>query len=122
MKSVQDAMRPVIESGIPCQEGIWRATGIDQNPPPQYVIYSSTVSEKRHCDDMVLVYQTYVYMNLWSKTDPTDAKFAIRKAMYDAGFSIVSESTKGYNQPAYDHYTHQYTVQWTWCRFSEEAD
>ena len=26
---------------------------------------------------------------------------------------------KGYNQPAYDTATHQYTVQWTWCLYEE---
>ena len=35
--------------------------------------------------------------------------------MYDAGFGMVEESDKGYNQPAYDTATRQYTVQWTWC-------
>ena len=34
--------------------------------------------------------------------------------MYDYGFSIREESDKGYNQPAYDTATRQYTVQWTW--------
>ena len=35
--------------------------------------------------------------------------------LYDAGFALVEESDKGYNQPAYDTATTQYTVQWTWC-------
>ena len=39
--------------------------------------------------------------------------------MYAAGFSMVEESDKGYNQPAYDTATHQYTVQWTWCLYEE---
>lgn len=26
---------------------------------------------------------------------------------------------KGYNQPAYDTATHQYTIQWTWCLYEE---
>ena len=38
----------------------------------------------------------------------------IREAMYAAGFGMVEESDKGYNQPAYDTATRQYTVQWTW--------
>lgn len=54
-------------------------------------------------------------MNLWSDSDPTDTRYAIREAMYAAGFSMVEESDKGYNQPAYDTATRQYTVQWTWC-------
>ena len=39
--------------------------------------------------------------------------------MYDAGFFMVEESDKGYNQPAYDTATTQYTVQWTWCLRTE---
>ena len=39
----------------------------------------------------------------------------IREAMYAYGFAMVEESDKGYNQPAYDTATTQYTVQWTWC-------
>ena len=35
------------------------------------------------------------------------------------GFSIVEESDKGYNQPAYDTATKQYTIQWTWCLYEE---
>jgi hypothetical protein len=42
-------------------------------------------------------------------------RYTIRNAMYAAGFGMVEESDKGYNQPAYDTATRQYTVQWTWC-------
>ena len=31
------------------------------------------------------------------------------------GYGMVEESDKGYNQPAYDTATSQFTVQWTWC-------
>ena len=34
-------------------------------------------------------------------------------------YYMVEESDKGYNQPAYDTATHQYTVQWTWCLYEE---
>ena len=39
----------------------------------------------------------------------------LRRAMYAAGFAMIEESDKGYNQPSYDTATRQYTVQWTWC-------
>ena len=55
------------------------------------------------------------YLNLRSDIDPTEMRYRIRQAMYDAGFGMVEESDKGYNQPAYDTATRQYTVQWTWC-------
>ena len=94
---------------------MWRASGANQNPPPQYCVYSTTTVEAEHEDDHPSRYRTYVYLNLWSETDPTEMRYAIRNAMYAAGFGMVEESDKGYNQPAYDTATREYTVQWTWC-------
>ena len=116
MKQVQNALGNI---GIPVMAGVWRATSPNQNPPQQYVVYSSTMTEDAHQDDHVQSFRTYVYLNLWSDIDPTDAADRIRNAMYAAGFVMVEESDKGYNQPAYDTATHQYTVQWTWCLYEE---
>ena len=118
MKQVQEALANI---GIPVFAGIWRATSPDQNPPVQYVVYSSTTTENSHEDDHVTSFRTYVYMNLWSDIDPTDMAETIRQAMYDHGFSILEESDKGYNQPAYDTATRQYTVQWTWVLYQEKS-
>ena len=112
MIAVQLALADI---GIPVLAGVWRATSSSQNPPPQYVVYSTTKTEDAFHDDKVTSYRTYVYMNLWSDTDPTEMADRIRQAMYAAGFSMVEESDKGYNQPAYDTATKQYAVQWTWC-------
>lgn len=116
MKQVQNALRTI---GIPVMAGVWRATSPNQNPPQQYIVYSSTMTEDAHQDDHVQSFRTYVYLNLWSDIDPTDAADRIRSAMYAAGFVMVEESDKGYNQPAYDTATRQYTVQWTWCLYEE---
>ena len=116
MRQVQNALRHI---GIPVMAGVWRATSPNQNSPVQYVVYSSTMTEDAHQDDHVQSFRTYVYLNLWSDIDPTDAADRIRNAMYAAGFVMVEESDKGYNQPAYDIATHQYTVQWTWCLYEE---
>ena len=112
MRQVQEALAHL---GIPVSAGIWRATSESQNPPPQYVVYSTTTTEALHEDDAVSCFRTYVYLNLWSDFDPTDMKNAIRAAMYSAGFGMVEESDKGYNQPAYDTATRHFVVQWTWC-------
>lgn len=111
MKQVQDALANI---GIPVYAGVWRSDTINQNPPAQYVVYSTTTTEVAHEDDHPSGYRTYVYLNLWSDADPTAMRRTIRRAMYDAGFGMVEESDKGYNQPAYDTATRQYTVQWTW--------
>ena len=118
MKEVQQALKDI---GIPVYAGIWRATSADQNPPPQYVVYSSTTVESSHQDDHVIAYRTFVYLSLWSDYDPTDMRNRIRRAMYDYGFAIREESDKGYNQPAYDTPTRQYAVQWTWVWHEEVA-
>ena len=118
MKQVQEALADI---GIPVFAGIWRATSQDQNPPVQYVVYSSTTTENSHQDDHVTSFRTYVYLNLWSDIDPTDMAETIRQAMYDHGFSILEESDKGYNMPAYDTATRQYTVQWTWVLYQEKS-
>ena len=118
MRQVQEALAGI---GIPVFAGVWRATSPDQNPPVQYVVYSSTTTEASHQDDHVTSFRTYVYMNLWSDTDPTDMADTIREAMYRYGFSILEESDKGYNQPAYDTATRQYTVQWTWVLYEEKS-
>lgn len=112
MKQVQAALSTL---GIPVMAGIWRATSPSQNPPPQYVVYSTTTTEGSHHDDYVTSFRTYVYLNLWSDIDPTETANRIRSLMYAAGFSMIEESDKGYNMPAYDSATRQYTVQWTWC-------
>ncbi len=118
MKQVQEALADI---GVPVLAGIWRATSPDQNPPVQYVVYSSTTTENSHQDDHVTSFRTYVYMNLWSDIDPTDMADTIREAMYNYGFTILEESDKGYNQPSYDTATRQYTVQWTWVLYQEKS-
>ena len=116
MKQVQNALKDI---GIPVMAGVWRATSPNQNPPQQYVVYSTTKTESSHYDDPVSAVRTFVYLNLWSDTDPPAMADRIRSAMYAAGFSMVEESDKGYNQPAYDTATRQFTVQWTWCWHEE---
>ena len=116
MKQVQEALKGI---GIPVIAGIWRATSSNQNPPVQYVVYSSTTTETAFQDDRPVGYRTYVYLNLWSDIDPTEMANRIRQAMYDADFWMLEESDKGYNQPAYDPSTRTYTVQWTWVYWQD---
>ena len=123
MKQVQEALKNI---GIPVMAGVWRATSANQNPPVQYVVYSTTTTEASHQDDMTtsyrtFSYRTFIYLNLWSDIDPTEMANRIRAAMYAYGFFMVEESDKGYNQPAYDTATSQFTVQWTWC-WREEVE
>ena len=119
MKQVQMALKDL---GVPVFAGIWRPTGGLQNPPPQYLVYSSTSKEETHFDDQVVATKTFVYLNLWSVHDPTDTKILVRQAMYRAGFGLVEETDKGYNQPLYETSTRLYVVQWTWSLYEEIDD
>jgi len=116
MKQVREAL---IDIGIPVLAGVWRPTSDDPHSPVQYAVYSSMTIEAAHQDDGVAAYRTYVYLNLWSDIDPTEMAVRIRQAMYAAGFSMIEESDKGYNQPSYDTLSRHYTVQWTWCLWEE---
>ena len=117
MKQVQQALKDI---GIPVYAGVWRAPGRDQNAPLQYCVYSTTTVEAAHEDDHPSIYRTYVYLNLWSDIDPTETADRIHTLMYAAGFGMLEQSDKGYNQPAYDTATRQYTMQWTFVLFTEE--
>ncbi len=112
MRQVQESLAHI---GIPVMAGVWRATSADQHAPSQYIVYSSTVTEASHEDDHPAEYRHYIYMNLWSDTDPTPMRDRVRRAMYQAGFGMVEESDRGYNIPEYDTSTRQYAIQWTWC-------
>ena len=112
MKRVQDALKP---TGIPAFPGAWKPTASQPTAPAQYLVYTTMTTEDEHWGDDLRRYRVYVYLNLWSDTDPTDTAVRIRSAMYNAGFAMIEESDRGYNMPAYDSATRQYTVQWTWC-------
>ena len=45
MRHVQEALKGI---GIPVMAGVWRATSANQNPPVQYVVYSTTTTEASH--------------------------------------------------------------------------
>jgi len=120
MKIIQDALKPVIDLGVPVMEGIWKTETKNQNPPKQYIVYSATTTEKSFWDDRCRSYKTLVYIDFWSKIETTVIKEKVRECMYNAGFVLESESTKGYNMPAYDNFTHQYCIQWQWIIETEE--
>ena len=118
MKQVQQALSG---TGIPAFAGTWRATPGQPTPPAQYLVYSTVTTEDYHHDDRVIAYKTFVYLNLRSTIDPTEAAARIRSAMDIAGFAMIEESDRSGSQPAYDAETRQFTIQWTWCLREEVA-
>lgn len=119
MKQVQLALKDL---GVPVSVGVWRPTTQSPNPPPQYLVYSSTMREDEHYDDQLVSTITFVYLSLWSAVDPTAMVLRVRDAMRAAGFELVEETDRGYNQPAYDTATELFSVYWTWSLFTEVHD
>ena len=118
MNLIQWALRDI---GIPVSRGIARPADGTQKIPPQYVVYSMTTNEVSHSDDMCTSYKTFVYMNLWSESDPSGMAAAVRKCMYAAGFAIQEESDKGYNQPSYNTASNLFNIEWVWT-YHQDVD
>lgn len=111
MNIIQWALKDI---GIPVSRGIARPADGSGRIPSQYVVYSMTTNEYDHSDDLCTTYKTFVYMNLWSASDPTEMAATIRKCMYAAGFTIQEESDKGYNQPSYSTASNLFNIEWVW--------
>lgn len=111
MKRLQDALAP---TGMPVYAAIWKPTSQYEQPPDQYLVYSTTTIEDEHYDDAPVRYRIIVYLNLWSTVDPTEAIQKVRAAMRAAGYAMEEESDKGYNQPAYSTAANLFTMNWTW--------
>ena len=112
MKRVQDALRSV---GIPVFAGAWKATAENTTLPPQYLVYTAQTYEDEHWDDANRRYRVYVYLNLWSKGDPTGAARSIRQAMRSGGFALVEESD------SFEEETEYFCISSTWL-LRKEAD
>lgn len=78
MRQVQQALADI---GIPVYAGVWRASGANQNPPPQYVVYSTTTVEAAHEDDHPSLYRTYVYLKANASSDPKVVSGKLRGAI-----------------------------------------
>ena len=102
MKEVQRALANI---GIPVYELVLGATA---PPPTQYIVYTTMTTEDEHWDDTLLRYKVYVYLNLWSKSDPTEMTLTVRNAMRSGGFEMVEESD------SFEDETEMYLISSTW--------
>lgn len=111
MKQVQEALKGIIAAS----QDVYRANDAGQETPEQFVVYVTSTTEDEHWDDEARSMKTFVYMNLWSRTDPTEKARQIRKAMRAAGFSMAEEttgSTKG--EARYAEGSKYFCISWTW--------
>ena len=105
MKEVQAALQ---STSIPAFALAWRSTQQYPTAPDLYIVYTTMTTESEHWDDALILYQVYVYLNIWCKSDPTDARLKVRDAMRAAGFALVEESD------SYEEDTQSYLVSSTW--------
>lgn len=111
MNKVLEALRGI----IPIYHDEYRPDNKRQSAPSQYVTFVTMTVEDAHADDMCLEVKTYVYMTLWSQSDPTDMAARIRNAMRAAGFAMSEEKTGASSGDSY--YTegaNYFGVRWTW--------
>ena len=94
--------------------GAWKATAENATPPPQYLVYTTQTYEDEHWDDANRRYRVYVYLNLWSTVDPTEAIRLVRAAMRKAGFAFSDEAV------SYNDDTRQTLVAWTWVCWEDD--
>ncbi len=113
MRKVQEALQ---HTGIPAFAGAWKSTSSQPTAPAQYIVYNTMVTEDEHWDDEYRQYRVYVYLNLWSKGDPTEAVRTIRTAMRIAGFSFYDETD------SYNHDTGYHLVAATWVIYVTDTD
>ena len=118
MRQVQEALKGIIA----VSQDVYRPGDAARDAAGQYAVYVTSTTEDEHWDDEARSLKTFVYMNLWSRTDPTEMAKTIRKAMKAAGFSMAEESTGGTNGEAdYAEGTKRFCVSWTWV-FRQEVD
>ena len=108
---VQEALQII---GIPAFAGAWKSTVEYPVTPEQYIVYTTMRTEDGHWDDEAQHYRVYVYLNLWSKIDPTSTILHVRTAMRQAGFAFVEETDQVANDSGYNEDTRQYLTSWTW--------
>lgn len=111
MRQVQEALRGIIA----VSQDVYRPNSADMSTPAEYAVYVTSTTEDEHWDDEARSLKTFVYMNLWSRTDPTEKARAIRQAMRAAGFNMAEESTGNTRGEAnYAEGSKYFCVSWTW--------
>ena len=110
MKAVQDALKP---TGIPTYATAWKPTAAHKTAPDKYLVYTTMTTEDSHHDDNLQGYRVHVYLNLWTKGDPTPDIRKVRGAMRAAGFAMADE------MDSYNDDTDQTLIAWTWVGWTE---
>lgn len=119
MKIVQNAIAP---TGIKAFPSVWRQLTEAEGAPDTYITYVTNMAEAWRQDDDFRAYRIFVYMNLWTRADPTEPARLVRDAMRGAGFLMVEEYTGTPSHLEYQKDLGMYSIGWTWDGLFERAD
>lgn len=112
-----------IRALLPVYASLWRPTSTQQKPPAQYCTYTAMTVPSAYMDDLIYAWDEYIYLNLWSATDPEPMAARIRAAMRADGWEFTEESTNlqgSANLEGYAADPEKYLIGWTWKRYREE--
>ena len=89
----------------------WIKWSGDTEPPKEYITFQTLNRPNNYADDIYHTRKHYVYLDLFSETDPYSHKATINKAMEEAGFVEVDFRDIGRNNERYET-----------CRFPHSVD
>ena len=96
-----DIQTVLAATGIPTYPGAWIPPTDGAIPPAQYLVHTYLRVPVQAADDAVTITDTYAYVNLWSRSDPTAAIEAVRAAATAAGWGITDERGGEYEDGTY---------------------
>lgn len=91
----------------------WIKWAGDTNPPAKYFTFQTVSSPVTYADDKHHARQHYVYLDLFSETDPYAHVSKVREAMEGAGFVEVDFGDVGQETMSVTELA-DYHISWTW--------
>lgn len=91
----------------------WIKWAGDTNPPAKYFTFQTVSSPVTYADDKHHARQHYVYLDLFSETDPYAHVSEVREAMEGAGFVEVEFRDVGQETMSVTELV-DYHISWTW--------
>lgn len=105
---VVQALRPL---GVPTY---WIKWSGDTNPPKEYLTFQTASRPRDYADDRFHTRSHYVYLDLFSETDPYTRVHGVREAMTAAGFDEVEQRDIGQTAMSVTELV-DYHIAWTWA-------
>ncbi len=95
-------------------QAYWIKWSGDTNPPATYITFQTVNRPRDYADDRYTARSHYVYLDLFSSTDPYPHVQPIREAMETAGFYEVECRDVGQTTMSVTELV-DYHIAWTWA-------